>query len=115
MAADTDFEPPPLAERRPSLRRRALLGCMVVHSGGRYSFPCTIRNLSTDGARLSYGPNEVLPEDFWMIIRREQMGHKARRVWARRGEAGVRFEASFPMDAVPSELSFLKRFGHGTQ
>lgn len=58
---------PPQAERRPNGRRRALKGGIVVHSQGRFTFPCTIRNISAEGARITFKLGEVMPVDFILI------------------------------------------------
>ena len=72
---------PPVAERRPNNRRRALLGGMVVHSQGRFSFPCTIRNVSADGARIAFKRGQVMPSDFILIDTWAGQGHRARIAW----------------------------------
>ena len=54
-----------MADRRPKSRRRALLGGVVVHSGGRFTIPCTIRNLSEDGARIAFKRGQMLPSSWW--------------------------------------------------
>ena len=102
--------PPPLANRRPAQRKRAFLGCQIVYAEGRYSFPCTIRNISPRGARIAFAQGERMPSNFILINERERTGHKAHLVWASPAEAGVELETSFPLHAIPDELSYLKRF-----
>lgn len=100
-----------MADRRPKSRRRALLGGVVVHSGGRFSFPCTIRNLSEDGARISFKRGQMLPSEFFLVDTWAGQGHRARIAWVTASEAGVAFCDSFDMNAIEdAALGYLKRF-----
>jgi len=101
---------PPTAERRPKGRRRALLGGMVVHSQGRFSFPVTIRNLSEDGARIAFKKGQMMPSDFYLVDTWAGQGHRARIAWVSATEAGVSFENSFDMNAITDPaLNYLAR------
>jgi len=91
---------PPTAERRPKSRRRALLGGMVVHSQGRFSFPVTIRNISEDGARIAFKKVQMMPSDFYLIDTWAGQGHRARIAWVTAAEAGVSLSQSFDMNAI---------------
>jgi hypothetical protein len=101
---------PPTAERRPKGRRRALLGAMVVHSQGRFSFPVTIRNLSEDGARVVFKKGQMMPSDFYLVDTWAGQGHHARIAWATANEAGVSFSQSFDMNGITDPaLAYLTR------
>ncbi len=101
---------PPVAERRPKSRRRALLGGMVVHSGGRFSFPCTIRNISEDGARIAFKKGQMMPSDFFLVDTWAGQGHRAHIAWVTANEAGLSFTTSFDMNAITDPaLGYLKR------
>ena len=110
MRIDPPSEPPPLANRRPAGRKRAFLGCKIVYAEGRYSFPCTIRNIAPSGVRVAFAPGERMPSDFILINERERTGHKAHIIWASQAEAGVELQSTFALHAIPAELSYLKRF-----
>ena len=102
---------PPTAERRPKNRRRALLGGMVVHSGGRFSFPVTIRNLSEDGARIAFKKGQMMPSDFYLIDTWAGQGHRAHIAWVTATEAGLSFTSNFDMNAIADPaLGKLKRY-----
>jgi hypothetical protein len=104
------IENPPAAERRPNSRRRALLGGLVVHSQGRFSFPCTIRNLSADGARIAFKRGQVMPSDFLLVDTWAGQGHRAHIAWLTATEAGVSFSSSFDMNGITDPaLGYLKR------
>ena len=108
------LQPPPVADRRPKGRRRALLGGMVVHSGGRFTFPCTIRNLSEDGARIAFKKGQMMPSEFFLVDTWAGQGHRARIAWVTATEAGVAFSESFDMSGITDpSLGYLKRFWEG--
>jgi hypothetical protein len=110
MFPQEPVQDPPVAERRPNNRRRALLGGMVVHSQGRFSFPCTIRNISADGARIAFKRGQVMPSDFILIDTWAGQGHRAHIAWLTATEAGVSLANSFDMNAITDPaLGYLKR------
>lgn len=110
MQADWSSEPPPPAERRPSPRRRAFLGGRIVYAEGRFCLPCTIRNISASGVRITFTPGATLPSSFYLINAKEREIYRGRIVWAGDAEAGVKIEARFPVDAIPPDLAYLNRF-----
>ena len=101
---------PPLANRRPAPRKRAFLGCTVVYGDGAYSFPCVIRDVAPGGARIGFDAGSHMPSSFWLINGRDRTAHKARIRWATAKEAGVEFEAGYPLHQLPLEFDYLKRF-----
>lgn len=103
-------EIPPLANRRPSPRKRSFLGCTVVYAEGAHSFPCVIRNVTPQGARIGFDSGHTLPSHFWLVSTRDRTAHKARAAWMTNTEAGVEFESNIPLHQLPTELSWLKRF-----
>jgi hypothetical protein len=110
----TQTHTPPVAERRPKSRRRALLGGQVVHSGGRFSFPCTIRNISEDGARIAFKKGQMMPSDFYLVDTWAGQGHRAHIAWVTATEAGLSFSTSFDMNAITDPaLTYLKRYWEG--
>ena len=101
---------PPIVERRPAPRRRVLLGGMVVFAQGKHAFPCTIRSLSPRGARIGFSFGQTVPSSFHLINLRDRMVHQAKMVWTNREECGVALDDGLPLDALPHDLNFLKRF-----
>lgn len=101
---------PPLAERRPSPRRRAFLGGRIVYAEGRFALPCTIRNISATGVRIAFTPGTTLPESFYLINAKERVIYRGQIVWANSAEAGVKIEEKFSVDAIPAGLGYLNRF-----
>src|SRR5476651_1220075 len=104
----TDLPPP--AERRPSPRRRVLLGGLVAYSDGERSFDCIIRNLSDTGARITLPPSQPVPSNIYLINVRDRTAHEAKIMWNDGFEAGVAFLKSFPITDLPDpKLAYLKR------
>src|ERR1035441_9925256 len=101
---------PPLADRRPKPRKRVLFSGVVVYDQGIYSCTCKIRNLTTDGARISTPAGQVLPSEVYLINLHSQVGYKANVVWRRGVEAGLAFLSSFdPQTLADPEVAYLKR------
>jgi hypothetical protein len=107
---DTSSETPPLANRRPGSRKRAFLGCTVVYGDGAYSFPCVIRDVAPGGARIGFEAGSSIPSSFWLINSRDRTAHKTRIAWTTAKEAGVEFEATYPLHQLPPDVGYLKRF-----
>jgi len=103
-------DPTPPSERRPKPRRRALLAGLVVHSAGRFSFPCTIRDISQSGARIVFAAGSALPSQIEVINRSNGIVYHCDVIWTTTIAAGVRFTATYDMKELPPELDFLRRF-----
>lgn len=52
---------------------------------------CMIRNISTGGAKLSFGANARMPENFLLQIDTENLEVECERVWQTGVDMGVRF------------------------
>jgi hypothetical protein len=97
-------------ERRPSPRRRALLAGLVVHSAGRFSFQCTIRDISAGGARIVFAAGSAVPSQIEVINRSNGAVYHCDVIWTTNIAAGLKFTASYDMKDLPPELDFLRRF-----
>ena len=62
----------PPTEARPRRRRQQTTNGMIVHSNGRHSFGCVIRDLSLTGARVTTPPGAQLPSRLYVIHLRNQ-------------------------------------------
>lgn len=95
-------------ERRTSRRGRALLAGKLVYGDG-FSADCTIRDLTATGAKVTLPAHQLVPKDFYLIVIRDGMAHKARTLWTRYPHAGLEFESSHDLgDAMPAALRPLK-------
>ena len=101
---------PPLAERRPARRSRALLSGVLVHKDGSHSFPCTIRDMGHGGARITVPKGRMIPRLVYLIDVRARTARQAQLVWAGENLAGLKYLHSLdlakPLDPA---LMFLKR------
>jgi hypothetical protein len=110
MGNDDNHDLPPMAERRPKMRKRVLLTGIIAYDEGAHSFHCTIRNLSESGARLAVTDNALFPSDFYLINVRDRVAYDAKLVWNKRSEIGVTFKATIPLASITDPaLAFLKR------
>ncbi|GJE62645.1 PilZ domain-containing protein [Methylobacterium trifolii] len=90
-----------MKERRETARRRACLGATIRVAAFLPERGCYLRNLSLDGAKLVVPEAVTLPPVFDLVVTSRQETRRARLVWRRGGEAGIRFEpeASCPTRA----------------
>jgi hypothetical protein len=100
-----------MAETRANPRNRSLLRGTVVYSEGRHSFPCSIRDWSDTGARITFPVGQLFPSQLFLVNTQKGTGHKAEVVWAGSTQAGLKFLATFGMNDVPTDLAYLRRFG----
>jgi hypothetical protein len=114
----TDKDLPPLAERRPARRSRALLSGVLVHNDGSHSFRCTIRDMAQGGARITVPQGQMIPRTVYLIDVRARTARQAELVWAGEYLAGLKYlhciDLTKPLDPA---LIFLKRIldAHATR
>jgi PilZ domain len=102
--------PPAPPERRPSPRRRALLAGLVVHSAGRFSFQCTIKDISATGMRIVFAASSFMPSQIEVVNRSNGTVYRCEVVWTKATSAGLKFLGTYNMADLPPELDFLRRF-----
>ena len=86
-------------DRRPEARKRVLLSGLIVYGHGAITCDCTIKNLSTSGARIKLPYLVALPDRFHVIKVRQGVAHSARVVWNKGLEMGVKFDAAVSLSA----------------
>ncbi|NBJ13740.1 PilZ domain-containing protein [Microvirga arsenatis] len=95
--------------RRHARRFRAHHPAQIL-LGPDAMIPCTVKDISTGGARLALRPQMDLPETFELFIAAHDLQvRRARVCWRNGGFAGVAFndgEAAPAMDAAPQSLTF---------
>jgi len=100
------------AERRPNRRQRVLLSGLVAYAHGAHCFNCTIRNLTSLGARVSIPKRHAVPSKFFLINLHSQVAYECILIWTDGVEAGVAFLDTFPLAELNDpKLQFLKRLG----
>lgn len=86
---DQLIEPKP--ERRRERRQRVLKGALVIFGKHTQVFDCLVRNLSSEGAKLSLESTVGVPDEFEVLIHGEYRIAPARLVWRKDKEIGARF------------------------
>lgn len=81
-------------EHRGASRRRVFLPGLIVHGNGAFTVECTIKNLSTSGARLAVNPDSHIPERFQLLNIRDGIAYDARIVRNELTQIAVTFDAS---------------------
>ena len=83
-------------EKRASARRRVLLSAKI--SFNMMVADCTIRNLSQNGARIHAPTVLGMPDEVYLLILREGLLVRARRIWSDFPSFGLRFVEAEPID-----------------
>ena len=106
----SDEDLPPI-EARKSLRKRVLLGGIVVYNEGAFSTQCRIRDISEGGARIQLSGGQVIPTRVVLVDTRNRSAHVAEVMWFRPPEAGLRFLSSHQLASeLPAHLHYLKGY-----
>lgn len=96
-------------EKRDTRRRRVISFGLVVPDEKHPGLDCTIRDLSEDGARISFARNVTLPERFWLIDVRERTAFDVKLAWRIDLEAALTFRRSIALSRIADpQLVFLK-------
>jgi len=90
QASQTDAD----TDRRGEHRRRALMTGKIVHSGGRGSFDCTLRDISDHGAQVSFADGQRCPDESYLIVVRTGQAHATHVAWRRGDRVGLKFDGS---------------------
>ena len=79
--------------RERVVRMRTILGARAVFNDGRSTLDCTIRNMSSTGAKLTFVSTVGLPDVFVLEIPSQGRTIKAVVRWRSETNAGVHFPA----------------------
>lgn len=80
-----------MQERRAFIRNRTYIGGKVVFNRRLSTMDCLVRNLSADGAKLTFCETGIIPSEFDITINNKGDSRRARIIWRTREEAGIRF------------------------
>jgi hypothetical protein len=78
-------------EKRVTPRHRVLKHGMLAFGGGG-GIDCTVRNISSGGARLDIANPVGLPQSFTLFIQADQFMRRCRAVWSSEQRIGVAFD-----------------------
>ncbi len=99
-----------IAERRPVRRQRVLLSGILVSLDGNTTVDCTIKDFSTEGARITLRDSAVLSGWFYFIHLRERTAYRATVVWRENRETGLKFADKYVVTSkLDPKLGFLKQ------
>jgi hypothetical protein len=79
-----------MIEKRAVPRHRVLKGGMLAFGGG--SVDCTVRNISSNGARVDIVNPIGLPEAFTLVIETDRFMRRCHAVWSSEKCIGVAFD-----------------------
>ena len=80
-----------MQERRATARVRSFIGGRIVFNNRNSSVDCLIRNVSSNGARISLLGAVTIPDEFDLVIPVQSRSCRARIAWRRADEFGVQF------------------------
>lgn len=99
-----------MEEKRKIPRRRVLKEGKIVYADGLRVLDCTIRDMSTSGARLLISSTVGLPDTFQLYEKSSGLLYPARIAWRQTNSLGVEFQGapSSIHDAVNKRYARLK-------
>jgi len=83
-----------MAESRRNDRGRSLLRAQIVFNNGNSTVECTVKNISSIGAKLVVSDVLSVPNAFELRVPQRGRNYPARLVWRDREGMGVAFEPS---------------------
>ena len=84
--------PSAVSDRRRDSREALNAAGTIYHKEGSFLLPCTVRDISTSGARLELFKDAVLPQYFLLSVMPDGSGRRlCSKVWQVALVAGVRF------------------------
>jgi hypothetical protein len=80
-----------MQDRRAFQRTRTYLGAQVVFNSRFSTVDCLVRNLSGDGAKLTFSGTALIPKTIDVLIRNDGESRHAKIIWRTEAAAGVQF------------------------
>ena len=80
-----------MVEARRAERVRSFLKARIVFNNHNTTIECTIKNISTSGAKIEIGNAMSIPETFDLEIPQKGRSHRARLSWRNATAIGVEF------------------------
>lgn len=97
------------ADRRRSPRKRALLTGRVAYGEGAFTLNCTIRDISSTGARIALPKGQTVPNELYLVDVRNGCAYEAEVAWRGTFEVGLIFVArKILVDLADPRLRFLR-------
>lgn len=80
-----------MQEKRIAVRQRVLKQGTLAFAGGG-GIDCTVRNISSSGARIDIACPMGLPPSFTLVIKSDQFLRRCHPVWSKDRTIGVAFD-----------------------
>ena len=96
-------------DQRSEPRRRVVKGTKIAYGDFVFVQDCTVRDISSQGARVAVSSAMELPQEFFLVFTTERVLRKSRVKWRKTGEVGVIFEGephNYMMDNDPRLRQF---------
>lgn len=97
-----------MSERRREMRRRTYLAGQLAFNDRYSTMDCLVRNLSQDGAKLTFAHPPMIPSEFDLTVVKKGDSRRARVVWQVDLEAGVAFLGTDPDTGVVVSLAEMR-------
>ncbi len=97
-----------MLDRRKADRARTFFGGVIAFNQRASTMGCVVRNLSPQGAMVTFDSTASVPDKFDLTIERKQRSFWSRVVWRRIDAAGVAFLTEYA-GAEPIPLEWAKR------
>lgn len=100
-----------MSDARRAERTKSLLRAQATFNNGNTTIECTVRNISTDGARLDVGETVIFPVEFDLDIPQRGRSHRSRIIWRDASSMGVMFMTP-PAEADTRNVAYLRDLEH---
>lgn len=91
-------------DHRRAPRRGVVTHGVLIHSRALQGVRCTIRDVSSTGARIRLKAPEILSRPLHLVIDQTGAAFEAEIAWARAGEIGLSFKRRLNLTEAKSEL-----------
>ena len=90
--------------RRREPRPRTFLGGKLIFGAHDLTADCTVRNLTTRGAKVQTTVASTLSREMWLVVVKTGMAYRASLAWRRDDEVGLKFisEHKLAVDQDPN-------------
>jgi hypothetical protein len=97
-------------EQRKSPRKKVLLSGKIIYGDGTHVLDCTIRDISTTGARIALAQGRTIPERVYLLDMVNRVAYESAVLSERSGGFGLKFNKTLKLAEVTApELRYLKR------
>ena len=91
---------------RASLRRRVIKGGTIAFNRRQMTYPCMVKDLSEEGARLQIASPDPVPDTFELLVDLDGLEFECEVVWRSEKQVGVRF-TSEPQAKAPKRIQVV--------